>query len=125
VDGDLLEALAAAAAGDLRGVELQADARAAVTVVIAAADYPERGDTGSPITGIEEAESLGGLVFHAGTALRGGTLVTSGGRILAVTGVGDDLERARKLAYDAAASIDFEGARYRRDIAVAEHSRVG
>jgi phosphoribosylamine--glycine ligase len=125
VDGDLLEALAAAAAGDLRGVELQADARAAVTVVIAAADYPERADTGSPITGIEEAESLGGLVFHAGTALRGGTLVTSGGRILAVTGVGDDLERARKLAYDAAASIDFEGARYRRDIAVAEHSRVG
>jgi phosphoribosylamine---glycine ligase len=125
VDGDLLEALAAAAAGDLRGVELQADARAAVTVVIAAADYPERGDTGSPITGIEEAESLGGLVFHAGTALRGGTLVTSGGRILTVTGVGDDLERARKLAYDAAASIDFEGARYRRDVAVAEHSRVG
>jgi phosphoribosylamine--glycine ligase len=125
VDGDLLEALAAAAAGDLRGVELQADARAAVTVVIAAADYPERGDTGSPITGIEEAESLGGLVFHAGTALRGGTLVTSGGRILTVTGVGDDLERARKLAYDAVASIDFEGARYRRDVAVAEHSRVG
>jgi phosphoribosylamine--glycine ligase len=125
VDGDLLEALAAAAAGDLSGVELQTDARAAVTVVIAAADYPERGDTGSPITGIEEAESLGGLVFHAGTALRGGTLVTSGGRILAVTGVGDDLERARKLAYDAAALIDFEGARYRRDVAVAEHSRVG
>jgi phosphoribosylamine--glycine ligase len=125
VDGDLLEALAAAAAGDLSGVELQADARAAVTVVLAAADYPERGDTGSPITGIEEAESLGGLVFHAGTALRGGTLVTSGGRILAVTGVGDDLERARKLAYDAAASIDFEGARYRGDVAVAEHSRVG
>jgi phosphoribosylamine---glycine ligase len=125
VDGDLLEALAGAAAGDLRGVELQADARAAVTVVIAAADYPERGDTGSPITGIEEAESLGGLVFHAGTALRGSTLVTSGGRILTVTGVGDDLERARKLAYDAAASIDFEGARYRRDVAVAEHSRVG
>jgi phosphoribosylamine--glycine ligase len=125
VGGDLLEALAAAAAGDLRGVTLETDPRAAVTVVVAAAGYPERGDTGSPITGVEEAEGLGALVFHAGTALRGEALVTNGGRILDVTGVGDDLERARTLAYEAAAQISFEGARYRSDVAQPEASRVG
>ena len=124
VGGDLLEALAAAAAGDLRGVTLETDPRAAVTVVVAAGGYPERGDDGSPITGVEEAEGLGALVFHAGTALRGDALVTNGGRILDVTGVGDDLERARALAYEAAAQISFEGARYRSDIARPEASRV-
>jgi phosphoribosylamine---glycine ligase len=123
--GDLLESLAAAAAGDLRGIGLEPDPRAAVTVVVAAGEYPERGDAGSPIGGIEEAEALGALVFHAGTALRGDVLVTNGGRILDVTGVGDDLERARTLAYEAAARISFEGARYRHDVAQPEASHVG
>ena len=59
-----------------------------MTVVLAAADYPERGDTGSPIEGIEEAEAAGALVFHAGTALHDGRLVTNGGRILNVTALG-------------------------------------
>jgi phosphoribosylamine--glycine ligase len=125
IGGDLLEALAAAAAGDLRGVTLETDPRAAVTVVVAAGGYPERGDAGSPITGVEEAEGLGALVFHAGTALRGDALVTNGGRILDVTGAGDDLERARALAYEAAAQISFEGARYRSDVAQPEASHVG
>jgi phosphoribosylamine--glycine ligase len=124
IGGDLLEALAAAAAGDLRGVTLETDPRAAVTVVVAAAGYPERGDAGSAITGVDEAEALGALVFHAGTALRGDSLVTNGGRILDVTGVGDDLERARALAYEAAAQISFEGARYRSDVAQPEATRV-
>jgi len=124
IGGDLLEALASAAAGDLRGVALKTEPRAAVTVVLAAAGYPEQGDAGSPIAGVEDAESLGALVFHAGTALRGGQLVTSGGRILAVTGVGVDLERARALAYEGAARISFEGARYRRDVAMPEATRV-
>jgi len=123
--GDLLEALAAAAAGDLPGIGLELDSRAAVTVVVAAGEYPERGDAGSPIDGIDEAEALGALVFHAGTALRGDVLVTNGGRILDVTGVGDDLERARTLAYEAAARISFEGARCRHDIAQPEATRVG
>jgi phosphoribosylamine--glycine ligase len=125
IGGDLLQALAAAAAGDLRGITLETDLRAAVTVVVAAAGYPERGDAGSPITGVDEAEGLGALVFHAGTALRGDALVTNGGRILDVTGVGDDLERARALAYEAAAQISFEGARYRNDVAQPEATRVG
>jgi phosphoribosylamine--glycine ligase len=120
VAGDLLTALAAAAAGDLGGVTLEAAAQAAVTVVLAAGGYPETGDTGSPITGIEEAEARGAHVFQAGTARRDGTLVTSGGRILNVTGVGNDLEQARTLAYEGAAAISFAGARYRRDVAAME-----
>jgi len=123
LEGDLLAALAAAASGDLRGVTVGPVEGAAVTVVLAAGAYPERPDVGSPIDGVPDAEALGALVFHAGTALRGSELVTSGGRILNVTGLGSDLERARALAYEATAAITFDGARYRRDIAL-EEARV-
>jgi phosphoribosylamine---glycine ligase len=125
VEGDLLAALVAAAGGDLRGVTLGTAASAAVTIVLAAAGYPESGDAGSPITGIDDAEALGALVFQAGTARRGGELVTSGGRILNVTGVGDDLEQARALAYKGAAAITFAGARYRGDIGTTLAGRAG
>ena len=118
VEGDLLAALAAAAAGDLSHVELGRRAGAAVTVVLAAGDYPASGDRGSPITGIEAAEATGALVFHAGTALRDGRVVTNGGRILNVTGVGDDLAAARAAAYAAADLITWPGARRREDIAL-------
>ena len=121
LDGDLLHALGAAAAGDLRGVALTASERAAVTIVLAAGDYPERGDTGTPIAGIEDAEATGALVFHAGTALHNGRLVTNGGRILSVTGLGDSAAQARTAAYAGAAHIDFAGMRYRRDIAASAH----
>jgi phosphoribosylamine---glycine ligase len=124
LDGDLLAALAGAAAGELVGVDLETSSRAAVTVVIAGGQYPERNDSGSPIEGVEEAERLGALVFHSGTALHGDRLVTNGGRILGVTGVADDLERARAVAYDGAAAISFGGARHRTDIALPEASRV-
>ncbi len=118
VEGDLLAALVAAAAGDLSHVELGRRAGAAVTVVLAAGDYPARGDRGAPITGIEAAEATGALVFHAGTALRDGRVVTNGGRILNVTGVGDDLAAARSAAYAAADLITWQGARRREDIAL-------
>jgi phosphoribosylamine---glycine ligase len=117
IDSDLLEALAAAASGSLAGVPLTVSDRAAVTVVLAARDYPERGDAGTPIGGVEAAEAAGALVFHAGTALKGGRLVTNGGRILNVTAVGDSLADARSAAYAAANSVDFAGMRYRTDIA--------
>ncbi len=117
VDGDLAEALAAAASGDLGEVELGVNETAAVTVALAAEHYPEGRDAGSPISGVEEAEALGALVFHAGTAMRDGQLVTSGGRILNVTGLGDTLEEARARAYEACERISFPGARFRRDIA--------
>ena len=117
LDGDLAQALLAAAQGDLAEVELGVSDTCAVTVALAAGTYPEGRDTGSPITGVEEAEALGALVFHAGTAVRDGQLVTSGGRILNVTGLGDTLEEARTRAYEACERISFSGARFRRDIA--------
>jgi phosphoribosylamine---glycine ligase len=88
-----------------------------VTVVLAAGDYPAGTDVGTPIDGVDGATETGALVFQAGTALRGGGLVTNGGRILSVTGIGESLGEARDLAYDAAGRISFPGVRYRRDIA--------
>jgi phosphoribosylamine--glycine ligase len=117
LDGDLLAALDATARGRLRSVELPVSPRAAVTVVLAGPEYPERGDAGTPIEGIEDAEAAGALVFHAGTALHDGRLVTNGGRILNVTALGHSIADARAAAYDAAGRIDFAGVRFRRDIA--------
>ena len=117
VEGDFASALAAAASGDLSEVELGVAETSAVTVALAAGSYPEGRDAGSPITGVEEAEELGAIVFHAGTAMRDGQLLTSGGRILNVTGLGDTLEEARVRAYEACDRISFTGVRFRRDIA--------
>jgi phosphoribosylamine--glycine ligase len=101
-------------------VELAADdGAAAVTVVLAAGDYPTRSDHGSTIEGIAQAEELGALLFHAGTALHAGRLVTNGGRILNVTATGSSLAEARERAYAACEQISFTGVRYRRDIAAA------
>jgi len=116
IEDDLLLVLLAAATGDL-DAEVQMSNQAAVTVVLAAADYPAAGDAGTPIGGLEAAADTGALVFHSGTALRDGTLVTNGGRILNVTGVADSLGAARDVAYEAAARVSFAGARYRRDVA--------
>ena len=96
-----------------------------MTVVVAGGEYPGRNDTGSEIEGIEAAERLGALVFHSGTAQQGEHLVTNGGRIVGVTGVADQLEEARALAYQGAGLISFRGARYRSDVALPETSRVG
>jgi phosphoribosylamine---glycine ligase len=117
LEGDLLGTLAAAAAGSLGERTLTSSDEAAVTVVVAARDYPDAGDRGSRITGIEEAEATGALVFHAGTALRDDRVVTNGGRILNVTAVADTIADARRRAYEAAGLISFPGARYRTDIA--------
>jgi phosphoribosylamine---glycine ligase len=115
--GDLLEVLAAAAAGDLSGQAIETGEEAAVTVVLAGRDYPHRPDSGTAIEGVGAAEAAGALVFHAGTALRGDGLVTSGGRVLDVTALGPTLEDARRQAYAACEQISFAGMRYRRDIA--------
>jgi phosphoribosylamine---glycine ligase len=118
LDGDFLGTLAAAASGDLAGASLTTSDDAAVTVVVAGRDYPAKPDSGSPIVGIDEAEAAGAVVFHAGTALRHGRLVTNGGRILDVTATGPTIADARARAYEAAEKIAFDGARYRGDIAV-------
>jgi phosphoribosylamine--glycine ligase len=112
LESDLLPLLA----GDLSQAP-QVAGRAAVTVVLAGGEYPERGDSGTPIEGVEDAEATGALVWHAGTALHDGRLVTNGGRILNVVGVGETVEAARTAAYEAASRIDFAGMQYRSDIA--------
>jgi phosphoribosylamine---glycine ligase len=120
LEGDLFDTLAAAAAGDLGDAELSAGPDAAVTVVLAGGGYPERADSGGSIEGIEEAEAAGALVFHAGTAVRSGRLVTNGGRVLNVTARGDTLADARAAAYAACERVTFPGMRYRSDIAAQE-----
>jgi phosphoribosylamine---glycine ligase len=126
LEADLVTVLAAAARGDTTGIEVAFADGAAVTVVLAAERYPEDGDRGGEITGIEEAEAGGALVFHAGTARQGDRLVTNGGRIAAVTGLGSTVADARAAAYRGVGLIDFPGMRRRSDIAAAaaESARV-
>jgi phosphoribosylamine--glycine ligase len=120
LDSDLLATLAAAAHGDLGADEPKLAGGAAVTVVLAAPEYPARSDyAGAAIEGIEGAEASGALVFHGGTAIHGGRLVTNGGRILSVTGTGGTVAEARSHAYAAAGMIRFDGVRHRTDIAAA------
>jgi phosphoribosylamine---glycine ligase len=117
LEGDLLEALAAAARGRAADALHEAD-EAAVTIVLTGPDYPARSDyTGAAIEGIADAEQGGALVFHGGTARQDGRLVTNGGRILSVTALAPELEQARQRAYEAVDKVRFEGVRYRRDIA--------
>ena len=118
VAGDLLPALASAAAGSLGAASLEASGEAAVSVVLAAPGYPEAPEAGIPIDGIEDAENEGALVFHAGTAVRGGRAVSAGGRVLNVTGLGPSVAEARERAYRAVERISFPGAHYRRDVAL-------
>ena len=118
LEDDLLTGLAAAAAGNATGVSLAASDETVVNVVLTASAYPEHGDAGTPIEGVDEARATGALVFQAGTALQGSTLVTNGGRILNVAASGGTVAEARTRAYAAIAKISFEGMRYRHDIAV-------
>ena len=118
VEDDLLELLFAAAVGDLSGAAATLSGDAAVTVVLAGPEYPARSDhAGARISGLEEAAAAGALVFHAGTAVRDGAVVTNGGRILSVTGTGTTVADARARAYAAVDLISFEGVQFRRDIA--------
>ncbi len=121
LESDLLQALVAAASGDLEGVELETGPQTAVTVVLAGGGYPEQSDIGTPIDGVDEAEAEGALVFHAGTALYDGRLVSNGGRVLNVTATGVTVAAAREAAYAAVARISFPGAFYRSDIAALVH----
>ena len=117
-EGDLAGFLAEAAAGSLH-TEPRFVADAAVTVVVATPGYPQAPQTGAVISGLEEASALDGVtVFHAGTqAADDGSIVTLGGRVLAVTGMAETLAAARQRAYDGVTRIAFEGMQYRRDIA--------
>ena len=118
MEGDLVPLLFAVARGERPPVApWTSGRRASVCVAIASGGYPGRYATGIEITGIGAAEAVPGVqVFHAGTAIREGRLVTAGGRVLGVTATGADLPAAIAAAYDAARRIHFDGMHYRRDI---------
>ncbi len=115
---DLAPLLEAVAHGRLEGQMVEWTPGPAVCVVMASGGYPGACQTGTEIFGTAEAEALGAKVFHAGTKFSEGRLVTSGGRVLGVTALGDDLPAAIDNAYAAVAKIQFEGMHYRRDIGV-------
>jgi phosphoribosylamine---glycine ligase len=112
---DLVGVLEHACNGTLDTVELEWDRHTAVGVVMAAAGYPDAPRKGDVISGIP-AETPECVTFHAGTAIDGGNLVTSGGRVLCVVGLGDSVKMAQKQAYEAVDQIHFAGAQFRRDI---------
>lgn len=116
LEGDLLGALLACAEGRLDLSMLGWRSGAAACVVLAAAGYPEAPRYGAAITGIESIDSPNVLLFHAGTSWEAGSLVTSGGRVLGVTALADQLSDAVALAYDAIEYISFDGMQYRHDI---------
>jgi phosphoribosylamine--glycine ligase len=112
---DLLEVLLHATDGTLDQAQLDWDRRVALGVVVAAAGYPMHPRKGDVVTGLPApAEDL--RVFHAGTALHDGQLVTSGGRVLCVTALGEKVRTAQQRAYDALSGIRIDGAHFRSDI---------
>ena len=117
LENDLLDLLEASVDGTLDRVTLRWSREACVCVVAAAAGYPGPVTKGQVITGIDAANALPGVkVFHAGTALKDGNIVTNGGRVLGVTAMGADIAMARTRAYEALSKVHFDGMHFRRDI---------
>ncbi len=115
VKSDLVPVFEAAIDGRLDQVEIDWDRRTALGVVLAAANYPGEPRKGDAIHGLPPAHT-DSVVFHAGTVLRDGQILTHGGRVLCAVGLGDTVKMAQKLAYEAVAQIHFEGMQYRTDI---------
>ena len=116
---DLLPLLDATINGKIANCAIEWDERAAVTVVLASGGYPDKYETGKAISGLDEAEKLDDVhIFHAGTQRTNGGIVTSGGRVLAVTALGSTIEAARARVYEAVSRIHFKNCHYRRDIAL-------
>jgi phosphoribosylamine--glycine ligase len=113
--GDLLPLLLGSARGDLRGIEVRWSAPCALCVVMASEGYPGSYPKGRTILGLDQAGQEA-IVFHAGTAFAGRKVVSAGGRVLAVTAVGQSLEEAAARAYAVTRQIHFDGAHYRSDI---------
>jgi len=120
---DLLPLLEATIDGKLEGETIEWDERAAVTVVLASGGYPGKYDVGKPISGLETTFPQAVHIFHAGTRRENGKVVTAGGRVLAVTALGETVAAARERAYEAASQIHFDSCHYRRDIALSAVAR--
>jgi phosphoribosylamine--glycine ligase len=119
LESDLLELLWAAARGEALPVAAQWRKGPAVGVVMASRGYPASSSKGDAITGLVAASGVGSVeVFHAATGRADGQMVTAGGRVLTVTGLGDTFAEARRRAYEGVAAIHFEGAQHRSDIAL-------
>jgi phosphoribosylamine--glycine ligase len=123
LESDLVELLDASVNGTLDKIELKWKAATAVCVVMASGGYPGSYPKGKVITGLDEAAKLSNTkVFHAGTALKDGQIVTNGGRVLGVTAWAKDLKSAQAAAYAAVEKIHFDGAQFRHDIAAKAHA---
>jgi phosphoribosylamine--glycine ligase len=118
LENDLVELLEASVGGTLAHIEMKWSPRASVCVVMASGGYPGSYAKGKVISGLDAANALPHTkVFHAGTALKDGQIVTNGGRVLGVTALGKDLKAAQAAAYAAVEKIHFDGVHFRRDIA--------
>ena len=116
LESDLMEIMLAVREQRLEQLDIRWRGGAAACVVLASGGYPGKYEGGKVITGIVKAEALGATVYHAGTAVKDGALVTAGGRVLGVTALGDTLADAVRSAYMAAKEIHFDGAHMRSDI---------
>ena len=117
LDSDLVDLVEAAIDGKLDSVTAEWNPQPAVGVVLAAQNYPDSPKKGDVIFGLDQANQIG-KVFHAGTATNEkGEVVTNGGRVLCVVGLGDDVAQAKSKAYEALETIRFDGMQYRKDIA--------
>lgn len=115
---DLMDIFIAGISGELEQLQIEWKDGAAVCVIMASGGYPGPYEKGQGIFGLDSANSQGAVVFHAGTAFADGKIVTNGGRVLGVTAIGDSIKDAREKAYQAVEHISFEGAHYRKDIAL-------
>ncbi len=117
MEGDIIPILEACIRGDLSRCQVEWDTRASVCVVMASKGYPGNYEKGKTIEGLKEVSQMGEVcVFHAGTAFQDGRIVTNGGRVLGVTGLGGDIPRAIERTYEAVKKISWEGVHYRTDI---------
>ncbi len=125
LNSDLVEIFAACIDGTLDQITLDIDPRPTVCVVMASHGYPGKYTTGKPISGLVKAGKIDDVqVFHAGTASKGRQVVTSGGRVLGITAIGDDIQSALDRAYEAVSAISWTGCYYRRDIGHRALSRL-
>lgn len=119
---DMLEIMEACVDGTLDKMNIEWYDNAAVCVVEASGGYPVSYEKGFEITGLDEAAKRDDIVvFHAGTALKDGKLVTNGGRVLGITGIGKDLDEARKIAYEGVDMVNFEKKHFRHDIGIKKY----
>jgi phosphoribosylamine--glycine ligase len=119
LEDDLVDLLLACIEGKMGQRKVSFSAMRCVCVVMASGGYPGKYETGKPIKGLDTASKMKNVVvFHAGTAKKDGEIVTSGGRVLGVVGLGETFEKAREHAYEAVRTIEFEGAHFRTDIAL-------